>query len=100
MIAERYRGDLRSADIDVRELAVHRRVGRLNYSRRCAEASAVQAHLKQGIKLAPGMEMGYVAKDAKKWDVAPERTTSEFDAAYYEKLLDKAWEEVAFALKG
>lgn len=38
-------------------------------------------------------------KNAKKWDVAPERTTSEFDAAY-EKLLDKAWEEVAFALKG
>jgi len=72
----------------------------LNYSRRCAEASAVQAHLKQGIKLAPGMEMGYVVKDAKTWDVAPERTASEFDAAYYEKLLDKAWEEVAFALKG
>ncbi len=99
-IAERYRGDLRSADIDVRELAVHRRVGRLNYSRRCAEASAVQVHLKQGIKLAPGMKMGYVVKDAKKWDVAPERTASEFDAAYYEKVLDKAWEEVAFALKG
>ena len=98
-VAERYRGGLRSADIDVRELAVHRRVGRLNYSRRCAEASAVQAHLKQGIKLAPGMEMGYVVKDAKKWDVTPERTASEFDAAYYEKLLDKAWEEVAFALK-
>jgi len=98
-ISERYRGGLRSADIDVRELAVHRRVGRLNYSRRCAEASAVNAHLKQGIKLAPGMEMGYVVKDAKKWDVAPERTASEFDAAYYEKLLDKAWEEVAFALK-
>jgi len=98
-VAEKYRGDLRSADIDVRELAVHRRVGRLNYSRRCAEASAVQAHLKQGIKLAPGMQMGYVVKDAKKWDVDPERTASEFDAAYYEKLLDKAWEEVAFALK-
>ena len=59
----------------------------------------MQAHQKQGIKLAPRMEMGYVVKDAKKWDVAPERTASEFDAAYYEKLLDKAWEEVAFALK-
>ena len=34
----------------------HRRVSRLNYSRRCAEASAVQAHMKQGIPLAPGME--------------------------------------------
>ena len=96
-VAERYRDGL--GDADIRELAIHRRVGRLNYSRRCAEASAVQAHLKQGIKLAPGMEMGYVVKDAKKWDVDPERTASEFDAVYYEKLLDKAWEEVAFALK-
>jgi hypothetical protein len=30
--------------VDVKELAIHRRVSRLNYSRRCAEASAVQAH--------------------------------------------------------
>lgn len=35
-------------EADVRELAIHRRVSRLSYSRRCAEASAVQAHLKQG----------------------------------------------------
>jgi len=47
----------------------HRRVSRLNYSRRCAEASAVQAHMKQGIPLAPGMEISYMAKGAKKWDV-------------------------------
>lgn len=40
--------------VDVRELTVHRRVSRLNYSRRCAEASAVKAHLRQGISLAPG----------------------------------------------
>ena len=46
--------------VDVKELAIHRRVSRLNYSRRCAEASAVQAHMKQGIPLAPGMEIGYV----------------------------------------
>ena len=36
-------------EADVRELAIHRRVSRLRYSRRCAEASAVQAHMKQGI---------------------------------------------------
>ncbi|MCX6669093.1 MAG: hypothetical protein NTV25_04705 [Methanothrix sp.] len=42
-------------DADVRELAIHRRVNRLNYSRRCAEASAVKAHLTRGITLAPGM---------------------------------------------
>ena len=40
------------------ELAIRRRVSKLNYSRRCAEASAVQAHVKQGLPLAPGMEIG------------------------------------------
>jgi hypothetical protein len=58
-------------DADVRELAIHRRVSRLNYSRRCAEASAVRAHIKQGLFLAPGMVIGYVIRDAKKWEVDP-----------------------------
>jgi len=51
--------------VDVKELAIHRRGSRLNYSWRCAKASAVQTHMKQGIPLAPGMEMGYVVKDAR-----------------------------------
>jgi len=44
-----YRRFLNGLDgADVRELAIHRRVSKLNYSRRCAEASAVKAHIKQG----------------------------------------------------
>jgi hypothetical protein len=78
------------------ELTIHRRVSRLHYSRRGYEASAVQAHMKQGIPLAPGMEIAYVVKDASKWEVDPARTASEFDAAYYRGLLGKAWEEAAF----
>jgi len=62
------------------DLAIRRRVSRLNYSRRCAEASAVQAHIKQGIPLAPGMEIAYVVKDARKWEVDPAITASDFDA--------------------
>jgi len=64
---------------------------RLNYSQRCAEASAVQAQIKQGFPLAPGMEIGYVVKDAHVWEVDPERMASEFDAMYYRGLLEKAW---------
>ncbi len=45
-IDRRYTDGLDGADI--RELAIHRRVSKLNYSRRCVEASAVQAHMKQG----------------------------------------------------
>lgn len=96
-VCRRYMDELDS--VDVKELAIHRRVSRLNYSRRCAEASAVQAHIKQGIPLAPGMEIGYVVKDAKKWKVDPERTAYEFDAVYYRGLLEKAWIEVAFVFK-
>jgi len=58
----------------------------------------VQAHLKQGIPMAPGMEIGYVVKDAKRWVVEPQRTAEGFDARYYRKLLDKAWKEVDFVL--
>jgi len=82
-----------------RESTIYARVSRLNYSRRCAEASAVQAHLQQGISLAPGMEIGYVIRDARKWEVDPERTASKFDATYYRGLLEKAWGEAAFVFR-
>jgi hypothetical protein len=48
----------------------------------------VMAHQKCGLSLVPGMEIGYVVRDA-----------SEFDAGYYAKLLEKAWDEVAFVFK-
>jgi hypothetical protein len=35
----------------------------------------------------------------KAWRSATERDASGFDAKYYGKLLEKAWEEVSFALK-
>lgn len=97
-IYRRYRDGL--VDVDVRELAFHRRVSRLNYSRRCAEASAVKAHLDRGMSLAPGMEIGYVVRDAGRWMVDVERDASGFDEEYYGKLLEKAWQEVAFVFKG
>jgi DNA polymerase, archaea type len=86
-------------DADTRELAIHRRLSRVSYSRRCAEASAVKAYQKRGFSLAPGMEIGYVVTDAAKWQVDTERDASGFDAGYYGNLLDKAWDEVAFVFK-
>jgi len=83
-------------DADVKELANHKRVSKLNYSRRYAEASAVQAHLKQGLPLAQRMKISYVIRDARKWVVDPERSASEFDAVHYRGLLEKAWGKAAF----
>jgi hypothetical protein len=53
-IYRKYLDELGGADVG--ELTIHRRVSRLKYSRRCVEASAVQAHMKQGFPLAPGMK--------------------------------------------
>lgn len=35
-------------------------------------------------------QIGYVVMDAKKWEKDLARTASEFDADYYERLLEKA----------
>ena len=93
-VRAKYMDGLRN--VDARELAIHRRVSRTNYSRRCAEASAVQAYQKCGLPLAPGMEIGYIVTDAAKWKVDPERDASDFDAGYYGTLLEKAWDKVEF----
>jgi hypothetical protein len=42
------------------------------------------------------MEISYVVKDAKRWEVNPSRTASEFDAVYYRGLLEKVWGEAGF----
>lgn len=95
-VREKYMLELEDADI--RELSIRRRLSRVSYSRRCAEASAVKVYKKRGFQLSPGMEIGYVVRDASKWDVDIERDANAFDAGYYRKLIQKAWDEVAFVL--
>ena len=58
----------------------------------------MKAYQKRGFQLSPGMEIGYVIKDAAKWQVDTEKDAHGFDEGYYGKLLQKAWEEVAFVL--
>jgi DNA polymerase, archaea type len=87
-VRERYMQELEGAD--VKDLAIHRRVSRMDYSRRCTEASAVKAYQKRGLPSSPGMKIGYVVRDAAKWEVDTERDASEFDTKYYGRLLEKA----------
>jgi DNA polymerase I len=86
------------AGADPGEMVIRRRVSRLSYSRRSPEASAVAALQVLGAPLAPGMEIGYVVRDASRWLVEVEGEATEFDVPYYEHLLEKAWDEVAFTL--
>jgi DNA polymerase I len=92
-IYEKYSDGLK--DADVREMVIHRRVGKLNYARRCLEASALQAHKRLGLSLAPGMDMGYVVVDADGWKADAEENASQYDVAHYAGLIEKAWREVA-----
>ena len=51
--------------------------------------SAVQVYQKRGLSLVPGIGIGYVVKDAKKWDVDPQRDASGFDVGYYREAVGK-----------
>jgi DNA polymerase I len=80
------------------EMAIHRQVSRLDYSRNCPEASAVRACRAAGIQVSPGMEIGYVVRDAGTWAVDLSWEAEGFDLTYYEALLDRAWREIEFVL--
>ena len=97
-IHEKYLDGLK--DADVKEMVIHRRVGRLNYARRCIEASAVQAHERLGLYLAVGMDMGYVVVDADRWKADAEENASQYDVAHYAGLLEKAWREASMVFEG
>ena len=83
---------------DPREMAIHRQVSRLKYSRSCPESSAVNACRAAGICVSPGMEIGYVISDARTWKVELAWEATGFDVAYYRTLLDRAWKEIEFSL--
>jgi len=84
---------------DPSSMAVSRRIGTLDYRRACAEASAVEACRAEGVDLSPGMEVRFVVTDARTWTVELDWKAARFDAGYYRGLLEKAWEEVVFAVE-
>jgi DNA polymerase I len=96
-IRNRYTTGLGQAD--PKDLAIHRRVSRIDYSRRCAEGSAVKELNMQGFTISPGEEISYVVRDANTWTVDTVDKASDFDARYYSRLLDKAWNEISFACR-
>ena len=84
---------------DPKVMVINRRISRLTYAHRCIEGAAVHAYRKQGVGIAPGMKIRYVVTDARRYQVEPERNAAAFDLHYYCNLLEKAWEEIAFAFR-
>ena len=94
---ERYAEGLGRAD--VKDMVIKHRIGRLDYSKRCAQGAALGAYRRRGVDLEPGMIAGYVVRDAKSWAVDTEWDAGDFDAGYYMGLLEKAWSEIVFAFE-
>jgi DNA polymerase I len=82
---------------DPKAMVINRRISRLTYAHRCIEGAAIHAYRKQGAGIAPGMKIRYVVTDARRYLVEPEWNATAFDLHYYRNLLEKAWEEIAFA---
>jgi DNA polymerase I len=83
---------------DVKTLVIGRRISRLRYAHRCIEGAAVDAYRQGELEVAPGMMITYVVRDAQKYQVDPAWHAASFDLSYYRELLDRAWEEIAYAL--
>lgn len=81
------------------EMVIRRRISRLSYSRRCPEASAVEACRRAGIEPSPGMEIAYVVTDSRTWEVELDWLAVSCDTTYYAKLLEKAWNEMRFVFE-
>lgn len=84
---------------EAKDLVIHRRISRLTYAHHCLEGSAVQAYRDRGIEIAPGMKIGYIVRDARRYAVDTEWDAAIFDLPYYHSLLEKASEEIAFAFR-
>ena len=84
---------------DPKVLVIHRRISRLSYAHRCLEGAAVQAYRDRGIAIAPGMKIGYIVRDARRYLVDTVWDAAEFDVSYYQALLEKASDEIAFAFR-
>ncbi|MEM4265294.1 MAG: type B DNA-directed DNA polymerase [Thermoplasmata archaeon] len=91
-----YRESLRRAN--AKDLVLTCRLGNERYDRRCPQAAALEAYRARGLDVSPGMSVRYVVRDSEKWIVDAEFDAREFDARYYLELLEKAWQEIEYAL--
>jgi DNA polymerase I len=96
-IYQTYRDSLHTAE--ARDFLINRRISRVRYAHRCFEASAIEAYRNAGIDVAPGIKISYVVRDAKRYMVDTEWDASLIDSQFYQSLLEKPWEEIAFAFE-
>jgi uncharacterized protein (DUF58 family) len=60
----------------------------------------VEAYLRSGTPVEPGMKIRYVVRNARRYVVDTEWEAGMFDVPFYRGLIGKAWEEVEYAFTG
>lgn len=59
----------------------------------------IDAYRSSGVELVPGMDASYLVRDEKRLLVDPAFDPKGVDIKYYQRLLDRAWEEVEFVFR-
>ncbi|MFH0966634.1 MAG: type B DNA-directed DNA polymerase [Methanobacteriota archaeon] len=96
-IYQRYRTGVVSADIA--EMVITRRIGREAYKNRCIPQAVIDSYRSFGVELVPGMDASYVVRDEKELLVDPSFNLKSVDVKYYQRLIDRAWEEVEYPFR-
>jgi DNA polymerase I len=96
-IYQRYRAGVGSGEMS--EMVITRRIGREAYKNRCIPQAVINTYRSYGVELVPGMDASYVVRDEKKLLVDPAFDIKGVDVKYYQRLTDKAWEEIAFPFR-
>ena len=97
MIYRRYSDGLSTADLS--DLVITRRIGREKYLNRCIPQAVIDTYHSYGVELVPGMDASYLVRDEKGLLVDPSFDPKGADISYYQRLTDRAWEEVNFVFR-
>ncbi len=97
ILYHQYREGVGGADIS--KLVITRRIGRETYQKRCIPQAVIDTYRAHGVDLVPGMDASYLVRDEKSLQVDPAFDPKWVDVKYYQRLIDKAWEEVFFVFK-
>jgi DNA polymerase I len=97
ILYHQYREGVGGADIS--KLVITRRIGRETYQKRCIPQAVIDTYRAHGVDLVPGMDASYLVRDEKSLQVDPAFDPKWVDVKYYQRLIDKAWEDVFFVFK-
>lgn len=85
-------------EADLTDLVITRRIGRDRYHKRCIAQAVIDRYRQDGVVIRPGMNASYLVRDEKHYQIDPSWDLTSCDVTYYRRLLDRAYEEVKFAL--